>query len=71
MRSVGAQICGQTRRIIYCLDTRHGPQNGGFWTPPEMGGFWGGTANSISAHVRNRCFLHTRKTRVFDTPGNR
>ena len=39
--SRGAQKCGESRQIIYCLDTRSGPQNGGISRPPQMGGFWG------------------------------
>jgi len=41
----GAQSCGGSRRIIYCLDTRYGPQTtppggefGGFPDPPVPGG---------------------------------
>ena len=36
----GAQLCGGSRRIIYCLDTRYGPQTmlGGIPGPPKMGG---------------------------------
>ena len=36
--SARALTCGETRRIIYCLDTRYGPQNGGFGPP----GGWDG-----------------------------
>jgi hypothetical protein len=36
----GAQLCGGSRRIIYCLDTRCGPQTifGGIPGPPQNGG---------------------------------
>ena len=42
----GAQICGDPRRIIYCLDTRSGPQKRGFWGFCENPCF-GGTANRV------------------------
>jgi len=48
----GAQICGDPRRIIYCLDTRSGPQKRGFWGFCENPCF-GGTANRV-------CTLCTR-----------
>ena len=49
----GALTCDESRRIIYCLDTRYGPQNGGFGPP----GGWDGLH-------RNRCFRETAKTRI-------
>ena len=50
--SRGAQKCGESRQIIYCLDTRSGPQNGGISRPPQMGGFWGGTAKHVFCAFR-------------------
>ena len=41
------------------------PKMGVFGTPRKRGVFGGGTANSISAHVRNRCFLHTPENTCF------
>ena len=35
----GALTCDESRRIIYCLDTRYGPQNGGFGPPRGVGRF--------------------------------
>ena len=51
--STGALTCDESRRIIYCLDTRYGPQNGGFGPP----GGWDGLH-------RNRVFREIAKTRI-------
>jgi hypothetical protein len=58
--SRGAQKCGESRQIIYCLDTRSGPQKWGFSDPPRNRGFWGGTAKHA---FRANCAKH-----VFCTP---
>ena len=50
--SRGAQKCGESRQIIYCLDTRSGPQNGGISRPPQMGGFWGVPAKHVFCAFR-------------------
>ena len=47
----GALTCDESRRIIYCLDTRYGPQNGGFGPPPG-----GGTVYTKYAKSRKREF---------------
>ena len=50
----GAQLCGGSRRIIYCLDTRYGPQTmlgGSPGPPPKRGGSGSGpveTGNGVS-----------------------
>lgn len=57
--SRGAQKCGESRQIIYCLDTRSGPQNGGISRPPQNGGFWGGYRKTrISRKMRKMRVLH-------------
>jgi hypothetical protein len=57
--SGGAQICGETRRIIYCLDTRCGPQTGVF-PGPRKSGFLGGTSKTrVFAPRAKHVFLHT------------
>lgn len=58
--SARALTCGETRRIIYCLDTRYGPQNGGFGPPRGVGRFTPKYANP-----RNREFAHFGENRVF------
>jgi len=70
----GAQKCGGSRRIIYCLDTRSGPQKRGFW------GFWenpcfGGTAKpgipgAESGTAPNPVQIRCTKMGVFLHPGN-
>ena len=50
----GAQICGDPRRIIYCLDTRSGPQKRGFWGFCENPCF-GGTANRVRTPCAGGC----------------
>jgi hypothetical protein len=58
--SRGAQKCGESRQIIYCLDTRSGPQNGGISRPPQNGGFWGVPAKHVFRAKCAKCvFLHT------------
>jgi hypothetical protein len=60
--SVGAQICGETRRIIYCLDTRYGPRTGGL-PGPRKSGFLGGTSKTrVFAPRAKHVFLHTPET---------
>jgi hypothetical protein len=68
----GAQKCGGSRQIIYCLDTRSGPQKRGFW------GFWenpcfGGTAKpgipgAESGTAPNPVQIRCTKMGVFLTP---
>ena len=60
----GAQICGDPRRIIYCLDTRSGPQKRGFWGFCENPCF-GGTAKP----VRTRCAGGCHTPRHTPDPG--
>ena len=54
----GAQSCGGSRRIIYCLDTRYGPQTtppggefGGFPDPPDPGGVSGPVARNAGFRI--------------------
>ena len=66
----GALTCDESRRIIYCLDTRYGPQNGGFGPPRGVGRFTRNTRNRENAN-----FAHFGENRVFrvsrETPENR
>ena len=44
------------------------PPKWGFLDPPPGGWFWGGTANSNFAHVRNVCFLYTPENTYLTHP---
>jgi hypothetical protein len=71
--SSGALTCDETRRIIYCLDTRYGPQNGGFGPPRGVGRFTRNTRNRENANFahfgENRVFRCFRKTEYPDRIG--
>ena len=56
----GALTCDESRRIIYCLDTRYGPQNGGFGPPRGVGRF-----TPKSRISRKRENAHFGENRVF------
>ena len=68
----GALTCDESRRIIYCLDTRYGPQNGGFGPPRGVGRFtskYGFSRIRENTHFgENRvfrvCRMHTPENRV-------
>jgi hypothetical protein len=70
MCSARALTCDESRRIIYCLDTRYGPQNGGFGPPRGVGRF---TPKSGFSRIREN--THFGENRVFrvlsETPENR
>ena len=66
----GALTCDESRRIIYCLDTRYGPQNGGFGPPRGVGRFT--PKLRISRKRENAHFGENRVFRVLsETPENR
>lgn len=68
--SARALTCGETRRIIYCLDTRYGPQNGGFGPPRGVGRFT--PKLRVFAKPRKHTFRENRVFRVSrETPENR
>ena len=56
----GALTCDESRRIIYCLDTRYGPQNGGFGPPRGVGRF---TPKCGFSRIREN--THFGENRVF------
>jgi hypothetical protein len=60
--STGALTCDESRRIIYCLDTRYGPQNGGFGPPPGGGTVY--TEIGVFAKPRKHAFRENRVFRV-------
>ena len=60
----GALTCDESRRIIYCLDTRYGPQNGGFGPP----GGWDGL-HEIREIAKTRISHISVKTGFFGVSG--
>ena len=61
----GAQLCGGSRRIIYCLDTRYGPQTrfGGYSGDPQNGGS-GGSGPAVPGNPEFRGFRGVTKMRI-------